>query len=351
MIYKNIPHSSPGINDVDIQSVVECLRTGMIARGCETEAFEDELASTTGYSFTFATSSGAAAITVALKALGVGPNDEVVMPTYVCESVMHAVRASGATEILCDTGASWVMDVASVLPHIGPRTRAIIAVHIFGLAVDSAALRSSTGIPVVEDCCQALGPVADGSWIGAKGDVAVFSFHPTKCLAAGEGGMVATNCSNTAHRIATMKSSDKPLFSFCDFQAALARSQLGRYEETLRRRVQIANRYFEMLPEVYTAALRSLKHKSMFFRFPLVYQGDFDMVHQRLAGRGIQIRRGVDSLIHRKSGLPDAFFANAVRHFRETISIPILPQLSEEDVDRVIHEIRLLYQARNYERS
>lgn len=338
-----ISHSAPWISEEDIDNVARILRSGMIARGKETEAFESEFAAMVGSSFVKATTSGASAISVALKSLRVGLGDEVIIPTYVCDSVKYAVRAVGAKEVLCDIGPDWVVNTATVTPRIGSCTKAIIAVHIFGIAVDSTALRA-TGIPVVEDCCQALGRIGDGNWIGTGGDVAAFSFHPTKCLAAGEGGIVATSNPDIAQRIADMSVESKSYFGFSDLQATLARSQLYRYDSVLQRRRDIAHQYFELLPTVCTATIRELWLRSMFFRFPLTCHGDFEVAQRKLADRGIQVRRGVDSLLHRQAGLPDQDFPNATRALRQTISIPILPQLVDDDVHRVAREVVSLFQ-------
>ena len=338
-----IPHSAPWISDDDIRAVSQRLMSGMISRGEETKALELQFAEMTGWSYVKATGSGTSAITLALRAVGVEPGDEVIIPTYVCDSVKYAVRAVGAKEVLCDIGTDWVMNYDTVVRKIGPCTKAIIAVHIFGIAVDTAPLRA-LGIPVVEDCCQALGRSNDGTWIGSAGDVSAYSFHPTKCLAAGEGGAIATNCLDIATRISKIAAENKTFFGFSDLHAALARSQLLRYESVLQRRLEIARQYFELLPDSFTASLHRLRHSTMFFRFPLVCDRDFSEAQRMLAERGIQSRRGVDTLLHRQAGLSERAFPNATDAFHKTISIPILPQLSDDDVARVAHGILSLIQ-------
>lgn len=338
-----IPHSRPWITQEDIVAVTHRLKSHMISRGKETEAFEFEFASMTGQFYTKATSSGTSAIVVALKALGIKSGDEVIIPTYVCSSVKQAICAIGAKSVLCDIGSDWIMTAESVIPKISYNTKAIIAVHIFGIAVDSLALRT-TGIPVVEDCCQALGHNSDGKWIGTAGDIAVYSLHPTKCLAAGEGGVVATNRPDIAQLVDDIFTENKTLFSFSDLQAALARSQMLRYESVLKRRQSIAHQYFEFLPEETTTSLRKLKDRSMFFRFPLVWRGNFSEIQRRLADRGIQVRRGVDTLLHRQANLEDKDFPDATDVFLKTISIPILPQLTDDEVLSITREIVFLFQ-------
>ena len=201
--------------------------------------------------------------------------------------------------------------------------------------MDCTSLRS-IGVPIIEDCCQCVGRKKDGTWVGTEGDVAVYSLHPTKCFTGGSGGVVATNCEKTVEKIDVLKTDQSVLFNFTDLQAALALSQFQRYGLFLQRRHDIANRYFTLLPRELTSALREINNISMFFRFPLIWPADFDETRMSFSENGIQVRRGVDTLLHRQEGTPDEYFPHAVRAFAHTLSIPILPQLTEEEVNRVV---------------
>ncbi|MDA7774252.1 DegT/DnrJ/EryC1/StrS family aminotransferase [Pseudomonadales bacterium] len=334
-----IRHSAPWLSDFDADAVNHCLRSEMISRGDRTRTFENEFGSLVGWSDVKATTSGSAALLVAMLALDVGVDDEVIIPTYVCKSVMNTILSLGAKCVLCDVGSHWVMTGESVKSKITAKTKAIIVVHIFGIEADSESLRS-TGVPVIEDCCQALGRSEDASWIGGSGDVAIYSFHPTKCLSAGEGGIVATNSPHLSLKIGKIFDNNKIPFCFSDIQASLALSQLKRYDLVLQRRADIAQLYFELLPSEYTSVLAQVRAKSMFFRFPLTYSGDFQTAQQKLANRGIEVRRGVDELLHRLCGKNDKEFPFALCAYNSTISIPILPQLSDIDVQRVVREVK-----------
>ena len=333
-----ISHSAPWLSDLDLSAVNRCLTSEMISRGDRARAFEEEFGAVVGWTYVKSTSSGSAALLVALLSLGVSADDEVIVPTYVCKSVMNTVLSLGAKCVLCDIGSHWTMTSESVESKITERTKAIVLVHIFGIEADSESLRS-TGIPIIEDCCQALGQTSEGSWIGGRGDVAVYSFHPTKCLSAGEGGIIATNNPSLSLAIEENFNSNKIPFCFSDIQASLALSQLKRYNGVLQRRKAIADLYFKLLPPRYTNALAQISHRSMFFRFPLLYSGDFQLARRKLAVQGIEVRRGVDELLHRLCGEGDEKFPFAVSAFNSTISIPILPQLSDVDAQRVAFEV------------
>lgn len=310
-----IAHSRPWITASDIAAVAQQMSGGMIATGEASREFGAELLRWSGGTTAILTASGSAAQAVCLAALGVGRGDEVILPTYVCESVERVIRERGAEPIYCDSGPFWNMDLRSVKANISDRTRAIILVNIFGVEAD---LRD-IGIPIIEDHCQSFGLSK------LKNDAAFFSFHATKCLTTGEGGAAV-------FREATTVESNAP---FSDLQAALGLSQLARYDEMLERRAAIASRYFAELPERLTGPLKSAG-RSVYFRFPIRFDPEFDKIHAAFADRGIAVRRGVDRLLHRRRGFPDAAFPNAVRAFDQTISIPIYPALTQGEVGQII---------------
>jgi len=335
----NIPHSAPQITNQDFNNLNLVLQSGMIAKGTETFSFEEEFSTFTDFNFVKATTSGTAALIVAFKALGIGPGNEVILPTYVCKSVLHAVYAVGAKGVLCDIGDGWVMNYDSVHPLINQNTKAIVAVHIFGISVKTEDL-VSTGVPVIEDCCQSLGFLGDGSLIGAKGDISIYSLHATKCLPAGEGGIIATNRADLGKEIDNISEGNKIYFNLSDISSTLARSQLSKYNQVLERRIQIAEKYFKLLPQECTQPLWDARESSMFFRFPLRWLKNIAETIIWFDSKGIQVRRGVDALLHRLVHLEDDAFPNSVKAYEGTLSIPILPQLSPSQIQYICQQVQ-----------
>ena len=185
--------------------------------------------------------------------------------------------------------------------------------------------------------------------MGIKGDAAVFSFHPTKCLTTGEGGFVATCDPGVGGRLRKLWIDDRgALHRRCsarmsDVQAALGLSQLARYDAFLTRRAAIAARYREALGERGERLLNARAFaRSMHFRFVLRVPGGLEAYGEFFLKRGITLRRGVDELIHRLMGLPDESFPQAVAHFRDTISVPIHPDMSPDDIARCVEALRAL---------
>src|SRR5882672_11343027 len=184
---KEILHSKPWITDADNAALADLMRSGMLAQGTKTAEFERAVSEWVGVKDSgVAVGSGAASIVLALDALGIGSGDEVVLPTYVCPKVPEAVLTTGATPVLCDMSDYWTLKPDNVEPYVSPRTKALIVPHLYGIFSDTRSFHRF-GIPVIEDCAQAIGHA--GKRPPSSGDIAIFSFHPTKLLTTGEGGM------------------------------------------------------------------------------------------------------------------------------------------------------------------
>lgn len=296
-----------------------------------------------GVDWSLACTSGTAALRVALRALGVGPGDEVIIPTYVCWNVLAAVKSIGAMPRLCDVDDSGVLTARSVAPAVRLSSRAVIAVHTFGHPCDIVSLME-LGLPVIEDACQAFGLKIALQPAGTLGTVGCFSFHATKCFTAGEGGMLVCRDAELMKRMKSISGSDVPYneagtTAMSDIQASLALSQLSRYGEFLRRRVDILSSYEDALEGVdarpgYAANLDFL------FRFTLRTSRDFMSLRETFLQSGVHIRRGVDELLHRRMGMPDVAFPEAVRLFQETVSLPFYPGLSDGEIEVVARSLR-----------
>lgn len=327
---KHIPHSSPWILEEDIAMVSETLRRGMIAGGALANEFEQRCAGYLGVPHAWAVGSGQAGILRALISLNIGPGSEVLMPSYVCRAVMDAVTITGASPTFCDIGEDWCINPQTVELAITPKTAAIVAVHPFGIVADIEPLLAF-GIPIIEDCCQCFSPR-----VGRLGAMAVFSFHATKCLACAEGGLIATADPNMAARISESLEAYPEPTRLADMQAALGISQLSRYDQMLSRRRAIGELYLGELAAALTVRTRSVATRSIFFRFPISVDSGFDNVADEFFNAGIQVRRGVDALLHQKAGLSDARFPTTMELFRTTLSLPLYPALDDDSARYVL---------------
>lgn len=336
---EEIPHSAPWVTEADRKAVEECLASDQIAKGEKVKEFEALFAKTTGIPFVRSVDSGTSGIYLALKALGVDDGDEVLMPTYICASVQDAVLKAGGIPVLCDNGRYWGLSLDSVREKRGPKSKALIIAHMFGIEEDPEPFKE-LGLPILEDCCQAFGRKENGEWIGKKGDLSIFSFHATKCLTTGEGGMVASHNEEVIDRVSAYQGKEGRLMILSDLQASLGLSQLGRYEDFLSRRKRIAERYLKELPDRMTQKVQEVSDRSMFFRFPLSFDHDHGSLRKVLEDKGIHVRKGVDDLIHFNEDVGSAEVPNSMERYHNTLSIPILPQMADEDVSKIIDEIR-----------
>ena len=332
-----VPHSRPWIIEDDLAAVRQTLASGMIGQGGVTAEFEARISDWVGGAGAVAVASGSAALVLALQALECGPGDEVVLPTYVCRHVLEAVTSVGSTGVFSDVRDDGLVDQAQLLAAITKQTRAVIVPHLYGMFVDLTPLRNF-GVPIIEDCAQAVG---DRRRPRIQGTLAVFSFHPTKCLTTGEGGMVVAIEPDQVARLREIRDgaprADRMrLFSpLADTAAALGLSQLKRYPEFLRRRRAIADQYNALFEKGnFEATAWPSDAPRMHFRYPLRHGGAFDQLAIRFAERGVIVRRGVDELLHRLRGLPDTAFPNATRLFENTLSLPIHPSMNDSEISR-----------------
>ena len=340
-----IPHSRPSLGEAEAQTAADVIRTGWIAQGEKVAEFEHTLAKLTGQDQGVAVSSGTAALFLALQALDIGPGDEVVIPSYSCTALWHAVNQAGATPVLADIdSATYNLSPVAVARAITLRTKAVIVVHSFGLPVDVAELKVA-GIPLIEDCAQTLGVSVQGAPVGSRGDLTVCSFYATKLLTTGEGGMVLGRSALRLSRIRAFRQYDeqkelKPAFNYkmTDLQAALGLSQAARFESFLERRRAIAMRYAEVVRKAgFEPPHVPHGREHAYYRFVVRMPTPVAPMLERAQARGIACRRPVHRPIHRYWGLEG--FPESDAAWEHTLSIPIYPALSDGEITRVVEAL------------
>ena len=337
-----IPHSRPALGEAEAKAVAEVVLGGWVAQGRQVAAFEQAVAKVTGQAQGVAVSSGTAALYLALAALGIGAGDEVVIPSYVCTALWHAVRLTGATPILVDIEpATYDPSPQAVTRVLTRHTKAVIVPHMFGLPADIETLKSH-GVPVIEDCAQTLGVTVRGTSVGGTGKLVICSFYATKLLTAGEGGMVLGRDESLMSRVQTLRQYDEEDALVCafnykmtDMQAALGLCQVARLEDFLARRRTIAARYHEAIRQVGLTppwVPAGLEHG--YFRYVVRLPKPVDPALDRASTFGIGCRRPVFRPIHRYldlSGFPETDAA-----WERALSIPLYPALTDHEVDRIV---------------
>ena len=309
-----IPVNEPLLDGNEKKYLLECIETGWISsEGPFVKRFEDEFAKSVGRKHAVAVANGTAALDIAVEALGIGAGDEVILPTFTIISCISQIVRAGATPVLVDSDpVTWNMDVAQVEAKITQRTKAIMAVHIYGLPVDMEsllALAKKYGLMVIEDAAQAIGQTYHGKPCGSFGEISTFSFYPNKHITTGEGGMVVTDDDVLAEQARSLRNlCFQPAKRFVhdrlgwnyrmtNMQAALGLAQLERLDGFVVRKREMGRRYHAMLENIAGVQLplaRTTYADNIYWVFGLVLNNsqDFNAVDamKSLSEQGIGTR-------------------------------------------------------------
>ncbi len=351
------------IKDETDAAVHRVLDSGWFILGAEVEAFEREFAAYCGVAHAVGVGNGTDALMLALKALDVGPGDEVITVPMTAAFGAFAITMNGATPVFVDIEPGTAnMDATLLEQAITPRTKAIMPVHLYGQAADLGAIMAIAarhGIPVVEDAAQAHGALYDGKRVGSIGAIAGFSFYPSKNLgAAGDGGAVTTNDAALAEKVRMLRNGGQRgkyehviqgVNSRLDeMQAAVLRVKLAHLDAWNSARRRLAHRYDELLagssvelpeerhgaaPEGHVWHLFAVRHPRR------------DALAAYLKERGIGTAVHYPAALHLQPafaslGLGVGAYPVAERQAREELSLPLYPELTTEDVAYVADAVR-----------
>lgn len=336
------------------------LRSGRFVLGPEVEAFERECAEALGVRHAVGVSSGSDAVLAALMALRVGPGDEVICPSYTFFATAGAIARLGATPVFADSDPSThLLDPASVAARLSPRTKVIVPVHLFGRCVDIDALRAISSLPILEDAAQAFGAGHPGGGAGTKGELGSFSFFPTKNLGGfGDGGLVVTDDGALAARVRALRAHGAPVknhhhevggnFRLDALQAALLRVTLPRLGAALAARREHAARYDRLFAEAGLEAIVPPspvpEHTYNQYVIRVLGAGARDRLRTFLNGKEVGTEVYYPVALHRQPcfaslGLGEGSLPVAEAAARETLALPIFPELRSEEVTRVVRSI------------
>jgi len=344
------------VRDALDSALARVLTRGWFILGEEVEAFEDAFAKATGSAFCVTVGNGLDALVLSLRALGVGPGDEVIVPGATFIATWLAVSAVGATPVPVDVEpGALTIDPAGVAAALTPRTRAILPVHLYGHPADMDALRSladAHGVALVEDAAQAHGARVGARPCGNLGTMAAWSFYPGKNLGAlGDGGAVTTSDESLAARLRALRnygSARKYVHDvqgvnsrLDELQAAVLRAKLPHLERWNAARRAIVARYGEAL-SCSTLELPSTRRDVTHAWHLYVVRSDSrDFLRERLASHGVECHVHYPIPPHRqeayaRSAVATASLPVAERLSATALSLPLSPTMTTSDVDRVI---------------
>lgn len=347
-----IPVYEPDLSGNEKRYVLDCVESGWISSiGKYTCQFEQALSDYAGIKHAAAVSNGTVALHLALHCLDIGPGDEVIVPTFTYIASVNTIAQTGATPVFVDSRASdWLIDVEDVRQKITPRTKAIMAVHLYGSVCDMPALVTLArehGLKIVEDCAEALGSTLHGTHVGAFGDVGTFSFFGNKTVTTGEGGMVVSCDDVLASRMRKVKGQGQSLerrywhdeigfnYRMTNICAAIGVAQMERIDNILERKRRIGQLYRAELRDSGVEFQRSIEGvigSDWLVSVLLPSEADRSGVMERLAKRGVDSRPVFYCAHQMPMYLTGQSHPVAEDIAKRGISLPSFPALTDEQV-------------------
>ena len=333
----------PDVGATEAEAVAEVLESGRLTMGPKVEEFEQGLAGACGTEHAVAVSSGSAALHLAVLALGIGPGDEVLVPAYTFPATANVVALAGAKPVLVDVDPQ-TMNLDPAKLAVGPKTKAVIAVHLFGRPARIEELPEE--VTVLEDAAGALGARRHRRPCGSLGRLACLSFHPRKIVTTGEGGAVTTDDGELADAIRRMRHHGieprgdfeiaQPGLNFrlSDILCAVGIPQLARLGELLETRTRIAAAYTERLHGIVETPTADEGDVHGWQAYVIQVDGAAEKI-AALRERGIEAQVGTYALHHLAAYRDQGDFPGASRVFDRAIALPFHTRLSESDLDRV----------------
>ncbi len=364
---KMIPITKPYIIDTDIEAVTSVLKTGMLVQGENVLALENFTQQYLGDVHVAAASNGTATMHIMLKVHGIGAGDEVIVPAFSYVATANVVELVGATPIFVDINLdTFNIDCTQIEDKITPKTKAILAVHEFGLAANIEAIQTictKHNLLFIEDAACALGAQFNGNKTGTFGHSASFSLHPRKAITSGEGGLIVSKNKDFIEKCKVLRNHGvNPNaghtgfteagynYRMTDFQAALVLSQFKRFQDILDTKQSIAKRYLE---EIKNSKLSLPKIENNYYHswqsFHIVLNGISQAeAIEKLKTSGIGSNYGAQCIpqmdyYQNKYNLnAKELFPNSYNAWQNGLVVPLYPQLTDTEIDHIINSLNKL---------
>lgn len=370
----HIPLFQPWLNESDKKKILSSLATSQLTDGPILRKFEKTFANHVSSRYAIGVSNGTSALHLALKSLGIGSGDEVIVPNFTFVATANAVIISGATPILADIDPTLNISISSIRKKISKKTRAILPVHFAGYPCNIKEIMKITkkhNLRVIEDCAHSLGASINKKHVGTFGDVGCFSFYPTKNITTIEGGMIITNLKTIKQKIESLRNhglnrnllerdkSSKPWeydvsnpgynYRLDEVRSALGLSQLSRIKQITRKRKLAAKYYNEKLFDVSGIEIVNLKHENdhVYHLYIIRIKKEFgvsrDNVHKKLYKKGIRTTVHYKPIhlftYFKKFNIQKNKFPNSMKAYKECLTLPLFPTISRKQQDYVIDNI------------
>jgi len=350
-----IPHNKPCITGEELRNLRSVMDRKWLVGGPETKKLERTVKKLIGVKYALAVNSGLSALHLSLISLGLGKGDQVIIPTYTCVALLNAVNYINAVPVLVDTVEdSFNIDPEKASELCSKQTKAIIVPHTFGFPAEIDRILN-LNIPVIEDCAQAIGTKYLSKPVGSFGDISIFSFYATKVVTTGQGGMMMTN--NRRYHLAASESVHPGIrksyrirynYGMTDTAAAIGNAQFRKLQSFLARRKIIASRYQRLLRGKSSVSFSPQVNETQVnhFRFILRFhdRDARDAIRKDLEKNKITAIPPISQyeLLHRQLRLPARHFPNAEKLVNTTLSLPIYPCLTDDEIEKIVRVLDAL---------
>lgn len=347
--------SGPFLGKEEKKAVLAVLNSGRLAQGPVVQQFEEAFASYCGVKHAVATSSGTTALHLALLGHGIGPGNQVITTPFTFIATLNAILYVGATPVFADIDPlTFNLDPVQVKNLIGPRTRAVIPVHLFGLAADMDSffdLARGHGLVLIEDACQAHGAQWNNKKVGSFG-TGCFSFYPTKNMTCGEGGMITTDDDSLAERLRLLRNHGmKSKYSYSelgfnfrmtDIHAAIGLSQLFKLETFIKIRQENAALFNDSLQDYVECPFTPPTARHVFNQYTIKVNTDRDHLLQELQASGIGACVYYPRTLHSHNLGSKSYlnYPKAEAACQSVVSLPVHPRLSQSDLVTITRRVK-----------
>ena len=363
----NIPLIKPFITQEIKDKVVEVLESGYLTEGPVTREFENQIKEFLGVNYCLAVTSATTGLEVALRALNIGPGDEIIAPDYTYPATATVGPIIGAKAIIVDVEKDTMnIDYDAIEAAITPRTKAIVPVSLFGAPLDYDrlnAIKEKYGVYIVEDAACSIGAEFNGVRVGSQADITVFSLHPRKFITTGEGGIVTTQNKEWADWMNSYKHFGMDMsgksregiqfeiigtnYKLSNVQAAIGLGQLKHIDKLLSRRIELANNYIKLFKDVQGVEVpRTLENGQHSYQTFAVFIEDRDRVMKEMRAKGIEVQIGTYSL-HTHNAFKDnsmievkGNMENSLWCYQHALALPLYNDLTEELQGTIVEELK-----------
>jgi perosamine synthetase len=365
-ISKVIPQFQPYLDHLELQAVKECFDANWITEGPKSKEFVTKLSRVLNFKYGVLASNGTVALYMGLIAMGIKPGDEVIVPDFTFIASANAITMCGAKPIFCDIDETLHIDLKKAKKLITRKTRAIMPVHIYGMACDMESVMQfaeSNGLKVIEDAAQAVGVNWNGKQAGTFGDIGTFSFFADKTITTGEGGLVVTNNAETYEKLQYLRNQGRINrgsfvhpeigynFRMTDLQSAIGLAQLEKLAEIIEKKKNILNHYAKSLSSEINLIKPDENSKSGHIPFRVCFRvkGGSQPLLKFLAESNIETRtffyplHSQPSYIKKynriTSRVPKTKFSVSDKMFDEGVCLPSWVGISEEEIEYICEKI------------